>query len=153
MSPGPLALAEVLRQLGISEDPPGSNNTPFGAWFGANHEPWCAMLVSWAFHSVGFELCAGFKGAGVVPGKGCAWVPTIGAWLKDRGWWLDPHETPLPGDLVLYDWALDGQLKHIGIVESAAGGKLSAIEGNVRSAVCRMVRDTQHVAGYGRIGG
>ncbi len=153
MSPGPLALAEAVRQLGVTEEPPGSNNTPFGVWFGSNQVPWCAEFVSWCFHAVGLELCGDFTGAGCKPGRGCAWVPTIERWLQARGWWLQPSETPQPGDLVLYDWGLDGAPDHIGIVESAAGGRISAIEGNVYSRVSRMTRDTAHVAGYGRIGG
>ncbi len=155
MNPGPLALAEAIRQLGVTEDPPGSNRQPFGVWFGANGRPWCAMFTSWCFHAAGVELCDERKEEfpGVAVGKGCAWVPSIQHWLKLRGWWHGPHETPEPGDLVLFDWGLDGAPDHIGIVESAAGGKLSAIEGNVRSAVCRMTRDTSHVAGYGRVGG
>ncbi len=215
-TPGELALAEALRHEGVKETPPGSNDTPFGVWFGSNLRPWCGIFVSWAFHAgAGLIICDGFKGPGVIAGKGCAWVPTIrdwlvargwflgphetpqagdivlydwgldGAldhvgivaghvalptftaiegngcawvpsvqqWLQARGWWHAPHETPEPGDLVLYDWGLDGSPDHIGIIESAAGGKLSTIEGNVYSAVCRMTRYTAHVAGYGRIGG
>ena len=153
MSPGQLALAEAIRQLGVEEDPPGSNHTPFGVWIGTNGKAWCATFMSWAFHSLGVELCKGFHGPGVVPGKGCAWVPTIEAWLKARDWWLPASVTPQPGDLVLYDWGLDGAPDHIGIVESAGGGKISAIEGNSHDRVERMTRDTYHVAGYGRIGG
>ncbi len=153
MTPGPLALAEAIRQLDTHEDPPASNRQPYGVWFGANGAPWCAMFVSFCFHAVGYELCADYTGAGCKSGKGCAWVPTIEAWLESRGWWRDPSETPQAGDLVLYDWGLDGAPDHIGIIESAAGGRISAIEGNVYNRVARMTRDTAHVAGYGRIGG
>jgi len=152
VSPGRLALAEAVRQLGVREEPPGSNRQPFGVWFGSDGKAWCAMFASWCFHAAGIELCEGHAGAGVRKGKGCAWVPTIAWWLQQRGWWLPQMATPSPGDLVLYDWD-GGAADHIGIVESAPKpGRIVAIEGNVFSRVARMTRDTSHVAGYGRIG-
>jgi len=152
-TPGLLALAEAARHIGVEEYPPGSNRQPFGVWFNSNAVPWCAIFCSYVFHAAGVELCAGFDGAGVRPGKGCAWVPTIRAWLEARGWWRGPHETPEPGDLVLFDWGLDGKLDHIGIVERSLPPQIVTIEGNLRNGVGRMTRDTAHVAGYGRIGG
>lgn len=153
MSPGELALAEYVRQLGVSESPLGSNRTPFGVWYGTNGVPWCAILASYCFHTAGVELCAGYAYTGCKPGKGCAWVPSILHWLRERGWFIEKTETPRPGDLVMYDW--DGGIAdHIGIVESAPGPKrIVAIEGNVGSSVRRMRRPTDHVCGYGRVGG
>lgn len=153
MTPGELALAEAVRQLGVTESPLASNRQPFGAWYGQNGVPWCAIFCSWAFHAVGVELCAGTAYTGVRPGKGCAWVPSILHWLRERGWFIAPAETPKPGDLVLFDWN-GGIADHIGIVERVrADGKLVTIEGNVGSGVRRMTRPVDHVCGYGRIGG
>ena len=42
--PGRRALAEARRWVGTPEDPPGSNRTPFGAWFGLDGVPWCTPL-------------------------------------------------------------------------------------------------------------
>jgi peptidoglycan hydrolase-like protein with peptidoglycan-binding domain len=66
------ALTEAKRWLGTAEDPPGSNRTPFGAWFGLDGVPWCNIFVSYCF-AVGarYTIAAGFHGAGCTP-RGCA---------------------------------------------------------------------------------
>src|SRR5262249_20647970 len=65
-APGLKALAEARRLVGVTEDPPGSNRTQFGRWFGADGEPWCAMFLSYCFKvGAGIALCGGFDGAGV----------------------------------------------------------------------------------------
>ena len=30
-----------------------NNDTIFGKWFGLNHQPWCAMFVSYCFNEAG----------------------------------------------------------------------------------------------------
>jgi hypothetical protein len=157
--PGELALAEARRQLGYREEPPGSNRTIFGRWFGLDGVPWCAIFVSYCFD----------VGAGVVLGggrsytRGIASVPALRAWLEETGRWRGRAQPPgagpcLPGDLVLYDW--DGGVPdHVGIVERVpAPGRLVAIEGNTAigndsdgGQVLRRERPTSDVAGYGRL--
>ena len=46
---GVRALVVARRNLGVRESPPGSNRTPFGAWFGEDGVPWCAIFVSYCF--------------------------------------------------------------------------------------------------------
>jgi hypothetical protein len=76
----------------------------------------------------GFTICNGFKGAGCFP-KGCAYVPTVEAWLRATGQWIG-KAAPQPGDIAIYDWD-GGVADHIGIVETyLGGGKFTAIEGN-----------------------
>ena len=38
---GQAALVEAVRQIGVTEAPPGSNRTAFGVWYGENGVPWC----------------------------------------------------------------------------------------------------------------
>src|SRR4051794_24525815 len=124
---GRLALAEARGWLGTHEDPPGSNRTPFGAWFGLDGVPWCNIFVSYCFAvGAGTTIAAGFHGAGCAK-RGCAYVPTTEAWLRAAGLWIG-RVRPRPGDLAIYNWN-GGPPDHIGIVERiAAGGAFVAIE-------------------------
>jgi hypothetical protein len=154
---GRRALAEAISHIGLVERP--VNLTPFGEWFGVDGVPWCNIFVSYCF-CVGAQLtlCAGFDGAGVHR-KGCAYVPTTGAWLRATGQWVG-RSAPLPGDIAIYDWNGAGVPDHIGIVEKAlGGGKFQSIEGNTSlacdsngGAVMRRVRLLSQAEGFGRIG-
>lgn len=52
--------------------------------------------------------------------------------------WSDAHKMNLwdytsgaqPGDMIVFDWKNDGELDHVGIVESINGNKITTIEGN-----------------------
>ena len=142
------ALAEARRQLGLRERP--VNRTPFGRWFGVDGVPWCAIFVSYCF-AVGAEsvLCASFAGRpGVRTGKGCAYVPTIAAWLRAEGMWSE-RAAPLPGDVVVYN--LGDAQNHIGIVEADLGRAVQAVEGNSDDSVRRVRRSRGSADGFGRV--
>ncbi len=47
------ALKLAASQIGYHEDPPGSNHTKYGVWYGVDHQPWCAIFVSWVLSHVG----------------------------------------------------------------------------------------------------
>jgi Putative peptidoglycan binding domain/CHAP domain len=146
---GQRALAEARRWLGTAEDPPGSNRTPFGAWFGLDGVPWCNIFVSYCFAvGAGTTIAAGFHGAGCSP-RGCAYVPTTEAWLRATGMWLG-RVTPVPGDVAIYNWD-GGPPDHIGIVDHADGGTFAAIEGNADGVVARRTRSLDDVDGFGRV--
>lgn len=40
-------------EIGVVESPPNSNRTKYGAWYGLDGNPWCAMFVSWLMHFAG----------------------------------------------------------------------------------------------------
>lgn len=153
-SPGRKALAEALRHVGVRESPPGSNRTMFGRWFGVDGVPWCAIFVSYCFDvGAGVVLCRGWSGAGTGP-RGVAYVPTLAAWLKAEGRWV---EEPRAGDLAIFDW--DGGLPdHVGIVIDAHGDALRTVEGNTGvgndsdgGQVMRRERHRAQVEGFGRL--
>lgn len=150
-SVGERALGEALRHLGVRESPPGSNRTPFGRWFGVDGVPWCAIFVSYCFvKGAGVTLCHGWHGAGVHP-HGVTYVPTLEAWLRATGGWLDRDDPPHPGDLVVFDWD-GGEPDHVGFVERRLGrGRLATVEGNTGGAVLRRERSLAQVAGFGRV--
>src|SRR5258708_33541862 len=86
---GQHALAEALRHVGVRETPPGSNRTMFGRWFGADGVPWCAIFASYCFDvGAGVVLCRGWHGDRV-GARGVAYVPTLAAWLKATGRWVE----------------------------------------------------------------
>jgi hypothetical protein len=154
---GRLALQEALKHLGVTEEPPDSNRTPFGEWFGVDGVKWCNIFVSYCF-AVGadYTICAGFNGAGVYP-AGCTYVPTTEAWLRATGMWVG-RTSPLPGDIAIFNWD-GGSPDHIGIVEQdVGGGRFTCIEGNTSvgndsngGAVMRRTRRVSQVDGFGRI--
>ena len=155
-SPGRRALAEALRHVGVSESPPGSNRTMFGRWFGVDGVPWCAIFVSYCFDvGAGVVLCRGWHGAGVTT-RGVAYVPTLSAWLRATGRWVEGE--PRQGDIVIFDW--DGGLPdHVGIVVIPGGdGTIETVEGNTAvgndsdgGRVMRRRRARHQIAGFGRL--
>jgi hypothetical protein len=149
-APGLKALAQARRFVGVAEDPPGSNRTQFGRWFGADGEPWCAMFLSYCFKvGAGIVLCGGFDGAGVAA-NGCAYVPTLEAWLRQTEQWV-AHGRPAPGDIAIFDWD-GGPPDHAGIVERRLeNDRFVSIEGNSGNAVVRREHDLAHAVGFGRI--
>jgi len=48
-------LQVAMRQLGQKENPPGSNKSKYGNWYGMDGA-WCAMFVSYCFHQAGMPL-------------------------------------------------------------------------------------------------
>ncbi len=51
-------LYRVKCQIGTKEDPMGSNRTKYGAWYGMDGQPWCAMFVSYCFYTSDLPLPA-----------------------------------------------------------------------------------------------
>jgi hypothetical protein len=154
---GRKALAEARKLIGTKEDPPGSNRTLFGAWFGENGVPWCNIFISYCFAiGAGYTIAGGFGGTGCTE-HGCSFVPTTEAWLRSAGMWLGRVE-PRPGDLAIYNWG-GGEPDHIGIVDRSTGkGMFTAIEGNTAigddsngGEVMRRERRLAQVEGFGRI--
>ena len=153
---GRRALNEAIKNLGTKENPPGSNRTPYGKWYGFDGVPWSNIFVSYCF-AVGanYVLGSGFDGPGV-HSKGFAYIPATEAWLRDARMWKG-RTTPKPGDIAIYSFG--GQPVHIGIVEAyLGGGVFSAIEGNtndnggaISDGVYRRRRSVTDGTGFGRV--
>ena len=147
-APGLRALAVARRFVGTAENPPGSNRTQFGRWFGADGEPWCAVFLSYCFKlGAGVVPCGGVDGSGVTR-DGCAYVPTLERWLRDTEQWV---ESPAAGDIAIFNWD-GGPADHAGIVERKAGdGRFASIEGNSDGRVARRERAVADTTGFGRV--
>lgn len=142
---GQRALAAAQTAIGITEDPPGSNDGPGLAIFRASTagaqagQPWCAYFASWAAQQAGAPIGDTGQGSGSVEG--------IADWAGRTGRLLPAGSTPSPGDLVLFGG------RHVGVVEAVnPDGTLQTVEGNYRNSVQRVTRSPLEATGYVRLG-
>lgn len=114
----------ALGEVGYRESPPRSNRSKYGAWYGLNPAPWCAMFVSWVFWHAGHPLPA------ISTRRGFAYVPALVDWARRHGIWRPRgNYTPRAGDLVVFSFG--GQrADHVGIVRALISGGVQTIEGN-----------------------
>ena len=138
-------LAVATKQLGITEWPTNSNKVKYSTWYygrevSGDSYPWCMAFVQWCYNEAQMKL----------PYK----TASCSALLN---WYKQHHPEcvvtkPEPGDVVIYDFG------HTGIIESAAIGKITAIEGNTTAGnsgsqsngggVYRRTRSTSCVRAY-----
>src|SRR5829696_2669828 len=116
-------LDRARSQIGVVEHPSGSNRTPYGAWYGIQGQPWCAIFVSWCTYHEGLALPATIS-------RGFAYTPSGAAWFQRRRRWTSKSA---PGHIVFFNFPGDGvnRISHVGIVESVRpDGSIVTIEGN-----------------------
>ena len=136
-----VAIAES--QIGQTEQPPGSNESPAiaqyrsataGAMPGA---PWCAYFASWVARQAGEPIGEGGQGAGS--------VADVWSWAQSSGRAIanGPGVVPKPGDLIVF-----GD-EHVGIVRDVLpNGQIQTIEGNYENKVAANVRSPTEASGY-----
>lgn len=142
-SPGGRIVAAAESQIGQTEQPPGSNESPAiaayreataGAIPGA---PWCAYFASWAARQAGEPIGAGGAGLGSVS-EVWSWAQSTGRAIPNG-----PGVVPAPGDLIVF-----GD-EHVGIVRGVtATGQIETIEGNYENKVAASVRSPGEATGY-----
>lgn len=108
-------------------------------------DDWCDVFVS----VMGIEA-----GATDLIGRECGVQRHIDIFKNLGIWYEDGSISPLPGDIICYNWddgtqPNDGWADHIGYVESVSGGTITTIEGNTS----RMVKRRTIPVGYGYIRG
>ena len=114
------------RQLGVKEDPPGSNKVKYNAWYygrevsGAAYH-WCMVFVQWVFDRASVKLPTRTASCGALMRAAQA----AGCWVT-KGY--------RPGDVVIYDFPGGAATDHCGIVEAVDDSRVSAIEGNTSSS-------------------
>ena len=144
-------LTVAAKQLGITEWPVNSNKVKYNTWYygrevSGSDYPWCMAFVQWCYAEAGMRLPYKTASCGVL-----------------LNWYKQHHPEcvvthPEPGDIVIYDFPGGGPTDHTGIIESAAIGKITAIEGNTTSGssgsqsngggVYRRTRSTSCVRAY-----
>lgn len=129
------ALAEMIKLIGTIEDPPHSNHTIVGKFYGLQDE-WCAMTVTMAYVKAG--------STGFARGSRWAYVPYLVAAARAGQYGLSITMDPQPGDLVCYDLDgtnFNGSENHIGMYEKRTGARsFQTIEGNISDTCKRMQR-------------
>lgn len=126
------ALTLARGQIGYVERP--TNRTKFGAWYGMDGSPWCAMFVTWCM--VKAAEAAGTT-TSFAKGERWAYVPYVVSAAVGGRYHLSVTKSPGPGDVVTYDWEHNGVADHIGIfVEwlDRGRGTFRAVEGNTSPA-------------------
>jgi len=122
-----MIVAEAAKaELGYVEQ--GNNDNKFGAWYGLNNQPWCAIFVSWCYNRAalselvsaqtkkGFASCdAGFK------------------WFTKRNKIISVGQAQA-GDIAFFQFDKDAEPDHVGIVAKNDGKKyIWTYEGNTSS--------------------
>ncbi len=138
----------VSQEVGVKEQPPGSNDSPRIAQFrqataGSGVGPWCAYFTSWAAREAGVPLGDNGQGFGRVDDV-YAWAQKAGKAIPNTG----SDVKPQPGDLIVWD-------EHIGVVESVGtDGTINTIEGNSSDQVSRRsyAPGARPAIGYVRLG-
>ena len=117
----------ALREVGVSEHPPGSNSGPRVRQYqaatdlGGTGWPWCAAFVEWCWKAAGLDtsICS----------------PSTQT-FADRARALGATGSPRPGAAFIIPGT------HTGLLVASAGGNIwHTVEGNSGDAVSRRVRD------------
>ncbi len=145
--PGARIVAVAETQLGQTEQPPGSNESPAIAGYRSATEgaipgaPWCAYFASWVAREAGVPLGS--------QGQGLGDVSEIWSWAQSTGRAIPngPGVVPKPGDLIMF-----GE-EHVGIVRDVLpNGQIQTIEGNYENKVAANVRSPTEASGYVEMG-
>jgi cell wall-associated NlpC family hydrolase len=111
-------------EIGYTEK--NDNETKYGAWYGVNKQPWCAIFVSWCYDKAGLldKVAAQSK-------KGFASCDAGLKWFAKKGK-IVPVGEAKEGDIVFFQFDNDAQPDHVGIVEKNMKRlkALKTIEGN-----------------------
>jgi hypothetical protein len=136
-------LQAAAGEVGQSEQPPGSNDSPRIAQYrsataGSGVGPWCAYFASWAAQQAGIPLGE--------QGQGFGAVSAVWDWAQRTG---RTSAQAAPGELIVWG------ARHVGIVESVdPNGTIHTIEGNSSDRVSRRTYgpDGGGATGYVRLG-
>ena len=110
------------KQVGFVE---GTNNdNPYGTWYEMNHEPYCAMFVSWVFAENNLSNLVAAQTT-----KGFAYCPAGLSWFQREGRIVDKYSGE-PGDIVFYSFAGNGQADHVEIIVNASKDGITTVGGN-----------------------
>jgi len=141
--PGSRIVAIAESQLGQSEQPPGSNESPAIAQYrsatagAVPGEPWCAYFASWVARQAGEPIGEQGQGAGAVS-EVWSWAQSTGRAVANG-----PGVVPKPGDLIVFG------AEHVGIVRDVLpNGQIQTIEGNYEDKVAANVRSPTEATGY-----
>ena len=132
---------QAIVQVALSQEG-NVGGQPYWSWYGFNSRvEWCACFVSWCA-----EQC-GYIDAGIIP-KFSLCSDGVN-WFASRGQFQGGSYVPVSGDIIFFDWQGNGDVDHVGIVESVVNGRVNTIEGNSGD----MCRRRSYSIGYNGIYG
>lgn len=133
------ALASALKDIGVHEEPMGSNTGQrvrtyqAATWLGGSFWPWCAAFCCYHAEQAGFKLP--YRGAGA-----WAWYD----WAKKSGWACTPAQA-VPGDFVVWNFGSG----HMSMLRAPVTGQtVATVDGNVSDSVALRERPLSLVRGF-----
>lgn len=116
---------DEIVNIGKAEEGVSGRPNKYTYWYGKIGNTysyhWCAAFVSW---------CAKQAGETGAVGK-FAYCPSWADDFSRKGQWARPGDiTPVAGDIIFFDWEVDGITDHVGIVVGSDGSKVYTVEGN-----------------------
>lgn len=127
------AVLRVARsQVGTTEHPAGSNETPYGAAYRMNGVAWCGIFQWWIFkHAAGG---VDLHDAGI---RDPQYTPSFFQEAARAGWPVVHGDAIRPGDVLFFDFKAPfntSGIQHVAIAAGRpAGGYVRTIEGNTSS--------------------
>lgn len=131
-----------------------ARNTPyyspnqFTRWygFGGQAVAWCAVFVYYCLCQTGGKTLM----------EGCAnkaYCPTIWNWGVAKGYSVNKWSGAKEGDLVLFDWEVDGVCDHIGFaIKDNGNGTVQTVEGNTNGGRVQIqTRNKSVIKGFIRL--
>ena len=124
-----------------------SGKSSYSGYRVSTYDDWCDIFVSSMYQHSGLIDLIDKE----------AYVPQHIRLMKNKGIWIG-KSTPQPGDVITFDWNIDGVADHIAIVEKVEGDKVITIEGNTsdrnydESKVVRKSHrlNARYIIGYSR---
>ena len=101
-------VAAAIKEASAKVKEGANNDTKYGVWYGLNHQPWCAIFVSWCF--------AQAKATNLIAQtpKGYAGCEAFEAWARKNNM-IVPVTDIKVGDILLFDFSKKGKSEHTGI--------------------------------------
>ena len=115
-------------------------------------EPWCADFVSWVLKEAGTPFTGGVSGGWRIPG-----VDSVQAYFQQNNSYNAARSgyVPKPGDIVINNEGVEPYPRHVNIVVSVEGKKITTIGGNESGQIKKADHndyDANYISGYGTPG-
>lgn len=148
-----LGYSESANNFTVGENGEQKGYTRYGAWYGDRYGHWCAMYVRFCLYYAGVDL------DDIPFDSNCQkWIEALSDEEYDLYRETAQYE-PVPGDIIFFDWDLDGTADHVGILAEQIAAteidmaKLRTIEGNSGNCVQYNTYDIDNptIMGYGQL--
>jgi len=124
-------LAAAKKEVDAAYKEGANNDNKYGTWYGINHQPWCAMFVSWCFDQAGSTELHNIQTK-----KGFHNCDAGLAYFKKRGQLVETKDAQ-PGDIVFFNLDANAATsEHVGIVyvNQVDKNNLVTFEGNTTNS-------------------